>query len=925
MSTLRIALLGSFQVTIEGQSATAFESDKVRALLVYLAVEADRPHRREALAALLWPDMPETAARSNLRHALANLRRAIHDYDADPPYLHITRQTIQFNQHSQHELDTAVFSPQPHTTQQRETMAALYRGDFLAGFSIAGSTVFDEWTAVKREQYHRQMHQALHDLADCYTQQGQYEKALSFAQRQVAMEPWDETAHQQIIRLLALADQRSEALAQYDECCRILEAELGIAPTGTTTTLAQNIRDGTWPDAAARLPLPRFVVEDTAVSPTPPPLFVARDQELARLNEFLDQTRKGQTQIAFVTGEPGSGKTALIHAFARQAMATHPNLLVVDGKCSAYTGSGDPYLPFREVTQMLTGNVETHWEAGDVSADHARRLWSALPEAAEVLVNNGRLLLNRFISITDLLPHAQVSTRHRSPEQVPWLSQLVELSEAGETAVPIPPADLFTQFANLLEAVARQHPLLLLLDDLQWIDIGSLNLLFHLGQHLRGSRILILGTYRPGDVALGRDGQPHPLLNLVNEFQQIFGPNQVDLSEAGGRPFIDALLDSEPNRLDEGFRVMLHRQTGGHALFTVELLRGLQERGDLVQDTVGYWIESGRLDWDILPARVEAAIAGRINRLPPICRTALTIASVEGETFTAEVVAHIQKSEEQEIVSCLSGDLSRQHHLVTAQSRQRLGQQPLSRYRFHHFLFQKYLYNDLDAVERANLHEAVGETLEKLYGPQETVLATMFGQLAWHYQEASVTHKAIAYYQKAGERAWQLSASEEAITHLRQGLALLEKLPESPERKQQELALHMGLAMPLQATKGMPPPKFSKPMTRLTCYASKSARRRSFLPSSVFSAPISIRLASTTKALRWPGKYLNWGSSSKIRYKSPWGAWDWGLISWSLGNLSNPGNTWKSSSLSMIFANTIPKRRIMALIPASMACYGPHG
>ena len=815
MSTLQIALLGSFQVSLEGQPVTAFESDKVRALLAYLVVEAAQPHRRETLSALLWPEMPETAARSNLRHVLANLRRAIDDYNADPPYLHITRQTIQFNQASQHELDTAVFSFPSHTNQQRKTMAALYRGDFLAGFSIDSSTAFDEWAAVKREQFHRRMRQALHDLADAYAQRGQYEPALAFAQRQVTMEPWDEAAHQQLIRLLALADQRPAALAQYAACCRILKEELGISPTETTTTLHQNIRDGTWPDDAARLLRPRYVFEETATSTSlsggvapPPPLFVARDQELTQLNQFLNQACTNHNHVAFITGEPGSGKTTLMHAFARQAMAVHPDLLVVSGKCSAYTGSGDPYLPFLEITQMLTGNVEAQWETGDISTDHARRLWTVLPQVAEALLGNGRLLLNRFITSADLLPRAQARTRHQSPEQVPWLAQLAKWVQAGETVVPVSQTDLFAQFAGLLETLARQWPLLLLLDDLQWIDSGSLNLLFHLGQHLRGSGIFILGAYRPGDVALGRDGQPHPLTGLINEFQRTFGPNQVDLSGGGGRPFIDALLDSEPNRLDETFRQELHRQTGGQALFTVELLRGLQERGDLIRNDDDQWVASSHLDWDISPARVEAAIAGRISRLPASCRTALTIASVEGETFTAEVVAHIQKTQEQETVRCLSGDLSRQHRLVTAQSRQHLGQQHRSRYRFHHFLFQKYLYNELDPVERADLHEAVGEALEQLYGTQTTILATMFGQLAWHYQEAGALEKAISYCQKAGERAWQLSASHEAITHLQQGLALLETLPDSPERKQQELMLQMGLAMPLQAAKGFAAPEF---------------------------------------------------------------------------------------------------------------------
>ncbi|MCP4426678.1 MAG: hypothetical protein GY803_19470, partial [Chloroflexi bacterium] len=281
-----------------------------------------------------------------------------------------------------------------------------------------------------------------------------------------------------------------------------------------------------------------------------------------------------------------------------------------------------------------------------------------------------------------------------------------------------------------------------------------------------------------------------------------------DLSRAGGRPFINALLDSQPNRLDEQFREMVCRQTGGQALFTTELLRGLQERGDLVKDGNGRWVESDHLDWDIIPARVEAVIAGRIGRLPDSCRAALTIASVEGEAFTAEVVAHIQKTGEQETVRCLSGDLSRQHRLVAAQSRRRLGQQRLSRYRFHHFLFQKYLYDDLDPVERADLHEAVGDTLEKLYEGQEAALAGLFDQLAWHYQEAGSLKKAISYCQKAGQRAWQLSAANEAIAHLQQGLALLETLPHSTERKQRELNLQMDLATPLQAAMGFASPEF---------------------------------------------------------------------------------------------------------------------
>ncbi|MFN2163706.1 MAG: ATP-binding protein [Candidatus Promineifilaceae bacterium] len=813
MPALEISLFGPIQVASGGQPANAFESDKVRALLAYLAVESDQPHRRETLAAMLWPEKPETAARTNLRHALANLRHVIGDQDAVPPYLLITRQTIQFNTQSDYTLDVTHFAASQQRNQpakqlsikQLEENISVYKDDFLAGFSIADSIAFEEWMLVKREQYRRRMSDSLSRLANAYEQRGDYGQAIIFTRKRVDLQPWDETAHRQLIRLLALNGRRGAALEQYHKCHEILGAELGVEPTTVTTALYERIRDESWPDEIAKVTLPLFVTQEAAVTSTP--LFVAREQELGRLTGFLGQALSGKGQIAFITGEAGSGKTALMHAFARQVMAEHADLLVASGKCSAYTGSGDPYEPFLEITSLLTGDVESGWEAGDISSEHARRLWSVTPQVAETLVENYRLLLDRFVSSDSLLARAQISTRGQLPDSIPWLLRLVDWVQANEMEPALSQSDLFDQFARLLGTLARRYPLVLLFDDLQWIDQGSLGLLYHLGQNLRGRRILILGAYRPEEVVRGADGEAHPLAGVVNELRQNFGDNQVDLQESEGRHFIDALLNSEPNRLDENFRRRLFLQTGGQALFTVEFLRGLQERSELVKDEEGRWSASEQLDWDTLPARVEAAIASRIGRLPVKCHNALTIASVEGETFTAEVVATIQGIGRQETLRCLSGDLSRQHHLVTAQSRRRLGQQTLSRYRFHHFLIQQYLYHDLDPVERAGLHETVGDTLVSLYGEREADLQELSGRLAWHYQEAGAPEKAIAYCQKAGDRAWKMSAAAEAITYYEQGLALLQDLPLSPERQQQELTLVMGLAVPLHATKGFAAPE----------------------------------------------------------------------------------------------------------------------
>lgn len=164
---LCIRLLGRFDVRLNDSPASGFRSDKVRALLAYLVTESDRAHRRETLAGLLWPDVPEAAARNSLRTALVNLRSAIGDRAADPPYLHISRTALQFNADSDAWCDVTAFrrlvasSSTPlheeEVVQSSDEAVELYRGSFLEGFSLADSVAFEDWVVVNREQFQRQV------------------------------------------------------------------------------------------------------------------------------------------------------------------------------------------------------------------------------------------------------------------------------------------------------------------------------------------------------------------------------------------------------------------------------------------------------------------------------------------------------------------------------------------------------------------------------------------------------------------------------------------------------------------------------------------------------------------------------------------------------------------------------------------------
>jgi len=251
VSLLRINLLGPIQITVGGEPATGFDSDKVRALLAYLVFEAGRPHRREALAGLLWPEWSERKARTNLRRALANLRQVIGDQAASPPFLEISRQAIQFNIASDHWLDVATFSQLsagtkglPATSNQLEEAVALYRGPFLQGFSLADCAAFEQWQLVTQTAMQQTMVDVLRRLADYYEQVGLFGRALSNARHRVKIEPWDEDGHRQVMRLLTLSGRRSEALAYYEICRQTLARELDVAPDAQTEGLVEKIRSG---------------------------------------------------------------------------------------------------------------------------------------------------------------------------------------------------------------------------------------------------------------------------------------------------------------------------------------------------------------------------------------------------------------------------------------------------------------------------------------------------------------------------------------------------------------------------------------------------------------------------------------------------------------------------------------------------------
>jgi tetratricopeptide (TPR) repeat protein len=333
----------------------------------------------------------------------------------------------------------------------------------------------------------------------------------------------------------------------------------------------------------------------------------------------------------------------------------------------------------------------------------------------------------------------------------------------------------------------------LLLDDLHWADGSSTALLFHLARRIGDARILVLGTYRPEDLALGRRDRRHPLDSVVNEIKRLHGEVQLALgSSAGtsGREFIDAFLDSRPNRLSEAFRAKLLNRTRGQALFTAELLSDMISRGDLVEAADGCIVEGPELDWETLPARVEGVIEERVKRLPPESQELLTVASIEGEVFCAQVIARLQGLGERSVLQTLDSELEQQHRLVQEDSLQRVGHQRLSLYRFRHSLIQRYLYSRLSQSQRELLHEDVARLLEEIHAGHTEEIA---GQLARHYELARLPEQAAEHYLRIGERAMRLFAPSEAADSLTHALQLIVALPASKENLDRTARLQLAL------------------------------------------------------------------------------------------------------------------------------------
>jgi predicted ATPase/DNA-binding SARP family transcriptional activator len=375
LAQLTISLLGPLQIERNGQHIAAPVYAKVLALLVFLAVESDRPHQRSVLATLLWPDQSEERARHSLRQALSTLRRVI-DAGSSTPCIVVSRNTVAFTRDAGHIVDAIEFAElldacdrHDHRdsaacapcADRRARAVSLYRGDLVEGFTIPDSDVFEDWVQIWRQRLRDRLAGVLDDVAGWHEGLGQREQAIAAVRRQLELDPWRETAHRRLMTLLWQSGNRAAALAQYERCRDLLDDELDVEPEPETIALYERIRDGEARSEAAG--------EDSRGSagrlPAPTTRLVGRGRELEEIADLIGQ--RG-CRLVTLLGPGGVGKTRLALQIAHDRSRRQGEMVGfvpltsandADGVCVAIAESLGITLPasgtpLRELTERLS-------------------------------------------------------------------------------------------------------------------------------------------------------------------------------------------------------------------------------------------------------------------------------------------------------------------------------------------------------------------------------------------------------------------------------------------------------------------------------------------------------------------------------------------------------------------------------------------
>ncbi len=506
---------------------------------------------------------------------------------------------------------------------------------------------------------------------------------------------------------------------------------------------------------------PRAGEKETGARREPVPAPVEREAELRGLEERFRRAEAGDRQIVFVNGEPGIGKTTLVEAFTAAVGATQP-VWIASGQCVAQHGGAEPYLPVLEALAQLCRGP-----SGD--------------QALELLARFAPSWLGRMPAFAGSATLAQ--------------SKRLEATTRER---------VLREMADALEAMTSPRPLVLVLEDLHWSDPSTVDLVSLLANRRDPARLMLIGTYRPVDVAL-RD---HPLRPARRELLLHGRCTEIPLrllSPAGIREYLIRRTNLASASRGELARLArtIHASTEGSPLFMAHVVRDLEAprpRGGRRRGGHGTRDGSALRIPDSLRDFIEQDVAAA----PADERALLEAASVAGVEFEAALVAAALDEPPLESEARCDALAQRPQWLRAEGAVSWPDGTVTTRYRFSHALYQAVIYERVPAGRRAELHRRIAERLASAHGERASELAA---RLAMHFERGACFDAAAAWYERAAERALGRSAQREAIELTMRAERLLERTPKSAERSARHLAVMLTRSVAAMAAEGYASPK----------------------------------------------------------------------------------------------------------------------
>ncbi len=732
MRTIEIRLLGGFDARLDERQVSGFESQKVRALLAFLALNREQGISRERLAGLLWAEKAEESARRNLRQAIHNLRSTFAQAGGDG-LLSTDRHFLQFAPEGEVWVDVERFEeavargftetgPDPY---QLTVAARLYNGDFLAGFFIKDSPPFEEWLVAEQERLREAAIETYRTLIGAYRARGEHRMGIQYARRLLAVDPLSESAHRDLMELFALTGRRNRALAHFEKLRLLLQDELGVEPLEETTALYQSILVQELPADSSE--------EDDAVEPLIP--MVGRREPLAVLQSEWRAVLQTGGRVTLVTGEAGIGKTRLMKSFV-DAATSQRRAIVLRGRSYAEA----PLVGYRPFAEILTS-----------------ALAEVLPEDQEIL--SGRLSKEIRGELLAVAPGLAAS----APA---FAAGAAAAAPSGRQRRAEALLALVAELGQVLEDTDVPVPAILMLDDLQWADRASLELLETLAKLLPAVPVWVLAGQSGGaPEAGGLEAVRLPLRRLEAAEVHEIASTLVGIEAASQ---LSSFLD---------------RHGEGLPLAVAELVNHLWDEGRLEPRGAGFWSLRGDLEELAVPESVGELVMRRVRRLPTSARRLLAIAAVCGQSFDAEIVQAADGEHIAVIEICvqimLEKWLIRQSPTSWSENRRErdvvLWARGVRRgsFEFAHDAIRRAILADMNPIRRQVMHRAVAAALEAARGDEPERVRE---ELAYHYVAGGEWEQALPFLEESMLAAQRAGAPQAASAHAERALAAIDRV-----------------------------------------------------------------------------------------------------------------------------------------------------